>query len=545
MPRVTYRRYEQILTQMIAKVVTRTDLSDIADSATVKHILAAAASEDDEQYYQMQLLRDLFSIDTATGDDLDERAAEIQPGDLTRIAAVKASGNVVFTRPGTTGTTTIAIGTKVKTADGQVFTTTIVGTITAASPQQIAGHGVGRDSNLVSVVADVAGTDGNVTLNTIIKFVQLPTGVNEVTNPAACTNGLDEETDAAFRTRLRNYIAALARSTVNAIETYVLGAQDESTGATILYSKAIEDEVNRGNVTLYIDDGTGSAVSSDTSTGTTVAADFTWNGTTTVTSADTSEVAVDDYIGFIADANKNLFRITAVTAGVSVTITNPGALTIPTGSGASGSMINPDNLCEGLSGPPADHAVGGEESLYTDNYPIRSTSAYYFVSSTRGLLVENTDYTLNPANGHVVFLIALTAGEAVFGWSYLHYTGLIALAQKIVDGDPSDRTTYPGVRAAGVRVTVLTPTVVNPTVTATLVIDDGYDHATVIAGAEQQIMSYINSLPISGDVLLSELIAGIMSVAGVYNVTLSLPAADVAIADDEIARILIGSITVS
>ena len=531
MPRFATKRYDQILTHFLAKVVSRTKLSDISDSSVLKHILAAVARGIDELYYNASLLRDLFDIDRATGEDLDERAKEILPGLITRIQATKASGNVVFTRSGTTGTTTIPIGTKVVTAGGRVFTTTAVGTITATSPEQITGHGVGRDSNLTPVVADVAGSAGNVAPNTIIKFQQKPAGIDEVTNPSATAYGDDEETDDAFRARIKLYVSSLARSTVNAIESGVLGQQDPDTGQTILFAHAVEDIVDRGEVILYIDDGTGSAESTDITEGTDLSATYTWNGTTTVTTADTSEVSVGDFIGLKSD--NQLFEIDSIVANTSVTILNPGALTIPTG--ATTSRKNPENMTEGLGGGGGDAAVGGEEDLYLENVPIKDAEARYIVSSLRGVLTENTHYIYNSADGHVVFSPALSADEYVFSM-YTYYTGLIALGQLIVDGDPDDRATYPGLRAAGVRVTVQTPTVLIQNIVGTVTVKDGYDNESVESDVVEAIKEYINGLGISGDVLRAELISRMMGVTGVYNVGLTTPAADVIILDDQMAR---------
>lgn len=540
MARFQTKRYDQILVQLLAKMVSRTGLSDISDSSVMKHLLASVARAIDELYYNASLLRDLFDINRATGDDLDQRAAEILPGLITRLDAVKATGNVVFSRQGTTGTTTIPIGTKVSTSGGQVFATTAVGSITATSPEQIAGHGVGRDSNLVSVVADVAGSDGNVASNTIVKFQQKPAGVDEVTNPSATANGADEESDDAFRNRLKQFVAGLARSTVNAIESGVLGVQDPDTGQTILFAHAVEDVVDRGEVILYIDDGTGSAESTDITEGTDLAATYTWNGTTTVASADTSEVSVGDFIGLKSD--NQLFEIGSITPGVSVTILNPGGLTIPTG--ATTSRLNPENMTEGLGGGGGDAAVGGETDLYLNTVPVKYTVAHYIVSSTRGVLVENTDYLINQADGHVVFLVALSAGEYVFAL-YTYYTGLIALGQLIVDGDPDDRATYPGLRAAGVRVIVQTPTVLIQNIVGTVTVSEGYDNASVEDDVVEAIKEYVNGLGISGDVLRAELIRRMMAVAGVYNVGLTTPAADVIILDDQMARTTDVNITIN
>jgi hypothetical protein len=70
-----------------------------------------------------------------------------------------------------------------------------------------------------------------------------------------------------------------------------------------------------------------------TATPTVIAAVFTWDGTTTVLSPDTSEVLVGNFIRLTADGQ--LFEVSAINTDVDVTILNPGGLTIPTGATAS------------------------------------------------------------------------------------------------------------------------------------------------------------------------------------------------------------------
>ena len=57
---------------------------------------------------------------------------------------------------------------------------------------------------------------------------------------------------------------------------------------------------------------------------------WTWDGTTTVLSDDTSQVAVNDWVRLKAD--NQWFKITGITPNTSVTIENPDGLTIPSGS---------------------------------------------------------------------------------------------------------------------------------------------------------------------------------------------------------------------
>jgi len=473
MARFQIRTHQQILADMIAGVVAKSQLSDVGDSAMVKHLLSASAMSDAELYYAASLILTEFNIDTATGEALDERAADIQPAVITRLEAAKATGNVVFSKATALGggeTVDIPAGTKVKTAGGIIFVTTTAAQLTSTSPEIISGHGVGRDVES-GVAAESPGADGKVAADTIVKFVTKVTNIDEVTNPAATLHGRDEESDDSFRARIKSYVASLARCTVGALEVAVLGASDPDTGATILFTKVIEDSVNRGLVTLYIDDGTGTA---------------------------------EDFQTISA----------------------------------------PENVTAGLLGPPADSAVGGEEVLYLDNWPIVD-GTLALSSSTRGALVENTDYTLNLANAQLVFDPPLVAAEVITASTYDYYTGLIALAQKIIDGDPTDRENYPGHRAAGVLVRALVPQVLVQNVVCNLFIEEGYDRDEAVADVETAVKDYINGLSISGDVVRNELIKRVMQVSGVINVTLTTPAADVIILDNQLVRIQDANLTVT
>lgn len=460
MPRFTVKRHEQILTSMIAKVVARTKLSDVSNTSVWKHVLAAAARQDDEQYYQMLMLRKLFDLTQAKGDDLDERAKEVQPSIITRELARKASGNVVIYRSGTVGTVNFGAGVQVKTVDGQVFTTTATGSITPTSPVQILGHSIGQDSGLIPAVANVGGKDGNVIAESIAKFVSKPSGVDGVTNLSAFAYGLDKETDDSFLNRIITYISTLSRSTIDSLEQAVLGAEDANTGSRILFAKCIEDMLNRGEVMLYIDDGTGSASTTETVVG--------------------------------------------------------------------------EIVTEGLAGPPADSAVGGEEYLFLNYKPIDPTSLV-LVSSVTGPLVLDTDYYCNGASGQINFVTPLVTGEVITA-DYTRYTGLIELAQKIVDGDPNDRATYPGYRAAGTRVLVTTPQILIQVVELSIVVSEGYEETEVKTEVENAILNYINTLGISGDVIRNEIIKRVQAISGIYDLNLITPATNVILLDDQMAR---------
>lgn len=470
MPRFTPKRYEQILTEMIASIVSRTKLSDLSDSSDFKHLLAAAAQQDEEQYYQMYLLLKLFDINSASGDDLDERAAEIAPNELTRILAKKSVGTVVFSRATVSGIVTKPAGLVVKTGDGKEFITTAGFTINPSDPPVLSGHIAGQDSSPVPIQSISAGEENNVEYDTIVKFASKPTGLTDVTNPSRTQQGRDKETDDEFRKRIKVYVRSLVRSTVYGLEGSVLNLEDPDTGSIILYAKAIEDIVNLGYTTLYIDDGTGYAQSTE--------------------------------------------------------------------------VVSNENVTYGLAGPPANSAVGGETYLFLDHIAINTDEIFSLTSSTRGILVDGTDFYLDPSRGQINFITALTTGEVITA-NYTRYTGLIELAQKVVNGDPNDRANYPGYRGAGVQVRVRTPQLLIQNVEVGLVIEEGYNTDTVRSNVTSAILKYINTLEISGDVIRTELITAIQNVEGVYDLTLSDPSSNRAVLDDQLIRTSTSNIDVN
>ena len=461
MPSLVLKSYEQILQQMINSLVATSDLSDVTDSSMAKHLLAAAAREIDEAYFQLGNMRDVFALDTATGTDLDERAQEIQPALLTRYVQVKATGFVTFSRAGTAGIATIPLGTVVKTGDGKEFETTAVGQILNGN----------TDSANVPIIAKVGGSDGNVAALTIIKFDNKPTGVDTVTNNVDTNFGADQESDDAFRDRIKEFISTLSRCTPEALE-FIAKTVILPTGQRVVFAKVVEDHENRGEVTLYVDDGQGTAES------------FT--------------------------------------------------------------EIFGELVTEGLSGPPPDSAVGGEERLKVNSTPVRRVgpTPFNLASSVRGALIEDTDFTLNAANGQIVFTPALVLGEVITA-SYTAYTGLIAEVQKTVDGDPTDYINYPGWRAAGVRVTTDVPQVLIQQVVASLVIGEGFSEAEVQAEAKDALLEYINNLGISGDVIRNRLIEVMMGVQGVQNLSLADPTNDVILLDDQLPRTSLGNLIIT
>lgn len=474
MARFVLKRYEQILSGMIAKLVSRTELNDLFDSSAFKHLLSAAAMSDDEQYYQISLILLLNDIDNVKDDDLDEFAKILSnmtsDGEtLIRRQSSRSVGTVIFSRNIVSGSITKESGIIVKTNSGVSFKTTAGFTINPSDPAVIPGHVVGQDSSPIPIQSLLLGENNNVSANTIIKFSNKPIGIDSVINLSDTILGRNKENDDQYRKRIKGYINSLVRSTPYAMENAIIGLEDPVTGSVVLFAKLIENIVDLGNCTMYIDDGTGYAQSTELVTG--------------------------------------------------------------------------ENVTYGLAGPPANSAVGGESYLFLDNNAINEDAPFTITSSIRGLLVENNDFYYDSSRGQINFTPSLVAGEVITA-DYTKYTGIIELAQKVINGVPSDRMNYPGFRGGGVRVKVKSPQILIINIEGNIVVQEGYDTEIVYTNVESAILRYINTLNISEDVILSALVASIKNIEGVYDVSIITPSNNVYILDDQLARTSINNVSI-
>lgn len=132
----------------------------------------------------------------------------------------------------------------------------------------------------------------------------------------------------------------------------------------------------------------------------------------------------------------------------------------------------------------------------------------------------------------------------IFNGSGAASSTLINEAQRIVDGYyRDDGTPVMGWKASGIVCTVATVTLKVQVVTAVLTMEPGYTLAGVTAAVQLAINDYITSIPISKPLVRHELIARIMAIPGIYNCSVSAPAADVTALPSE--KIVTGAITLT
>jgi uncharacterized phage protein gp47/JayE len=128
----------------------------------------------------------------------------------------------------------------------------------------------GTTSIEAQVVAETAGSAGNVGAGSIVLFTSALLGAETVTNATATSGGSDQETADAQQVRFSEYIVSLARSPINGLEAGAKTATlvDATTGLItekVAMAKVVEPYLTGaspvGMVTLYIDNGSGGASS--------------------------------------------------------------------------------------------------------------------------------------------------------------------------------------------------------------------------------------------------------------------------------------------
>lgn len=198
-------------------------------------------------------------------------------------------------------------------------------------------------------------------------------------------------------------------------------------------------------------------------------------------------------------------------------------------------------------------ATGGETRFYTDNFPLRGSAWTVTLDPASGptvVLTYDTDYRVVAPWGLVQlsptsFPTGLAAGDRLYIGPYEYCTGLVALTQLLIDGDPADPVDFPMWRGEGTVITVRVPSVITVNVACSIVVGEGFARDTVKALVQQAIGAYIASLNIGDDVIVAAMIERAMSVAGMVDVVFTSPAANIAIGDEQLARANLSNIVVT
>jgi len=194
-----------IITEMEdrARTVFGSDV-DLTETSVLKKYIEVIAMEEARLWETSEMYYYAGYVDSSTGIQLDRVTAILG---VIRVPAGFATGVVTFS--GTPGTN-IPAGTPVVAEDGTVFVTDSLVIISG-------GGTVDAD-----ITAQIAGTTGNVSPNTITALQSFITGVSSVNNAAGTSGGTDAEADDELRARAKAYLETKGKGTLEAIENAIL-----------------------------------------------------------------------------------------------------------------------------------------------------------------------------------------------------------------------------------------------------------------------------------------------------------------------------------
>jgi uncharacterized phage protein gp47/JayE len=253
---LSLQNFSTLMQNMAASVQSAAgQLLDLTVGSTLRAILEANASIALWMQWLILLVLQTTRAATSTGTDLDTWMADFG---LTRLPAVAATGIVTFTRFTVVGTALVPAGALVRTSDGtQTFAVSIDTTNSAWSSAQNGYVMASTVSSInVPVVAQVAGAAGNVQGGAVTLLASAIPGVDAVSNSAAFENGLNAESDAAFRLRFQNYINSRSRATVLAVG-YAVSSVQQGLVYAIQENQNPAGGTQMGCFVVTVDDGSG------------------------------------------------------------------------------------------------------------------------------------------------------------------------------------------------------------------------------------------------------------------------------------------------
>lgn len=380
-------------------------------------------------------------------------------------------------------------------------------------------------SNEVVIKCTTSGTAGNCGAGRINQFPSAPPFVGAAFfNSSKASGGLNRETDAEFRSRALARLQSLSRGTPLALKSSAIGVTDPTTQNRVVSSNIVEDFVH-DEVFLYVDDGTGAIARTKILPADSIGAVLV--GATSLTPVDISDWPNSGYV-LIETDGVNAAELVQYRAKIGTVL----ALVAGTATAhLIGSIIDFADLVSAS-------AEAAQRHFKTNNFPVVRNSERIFVKAPAGvwtLLRRGVDYVMNRGTGEfqLVNVGGVVAGTQVVA-HYTYYTNLIAQVQKVMEGDVSDPVNFPGVKAAGIFLSVEQPIIKRITVAAGLTAADGFTEADLSPRVQASIESYISSLRIGQDVIISKIVEAALAVNGVADIHVISPSSNVVVLESEL-----------
>jgi uncharacterized phage protein gp47/JayE len=253
---LSLQTFTSLVQNMAATVqAAATQLLDLTIGSTLRAVLEANASVALWMQWLILQVLQMTRAATSTGADLDSWMADMS---LSRLPAAPAVGSVTFSRYTAMSSSLIPVGALVRTGDGMLTFVVTSAETNSVWNAELNGYTIspGVSSLTVPVVAQVAGGTGNVLANTISLIATAIPGVDLVTNSAATQNGLDAESDTAFRGRFQNYLQSRSRATTGAVGYAITSIQQ---GLDFIIAENVDPAGATwvGSFVVTVDDGSG------------------------------------------------------------------------------------------------------------------------------------------------------------------------------------------------------------------------------------------------------------------------------------------------
>ncbi len=266
---LTLLSFDQVVAMMVAAIQATAAASGLTISMTQGSAMLAFVRATAGVYLWLQWLivqvLAAANLLTASGSEVDTFCGQFN---CPRLAGVAASGQIVLSRYVATSNAIVPAGATVKTTDGSQSFSVLAD---PANPAWQPANSVytsgsflieaGASSLTVTCQNNVVGVAGNVIAGAIGLVASVIPGVDTVINPAAFTNGMNPETDTAYKARFGLFLPALARGTPIAIESAVLGVAQNLSCAVLNCVATVGGSTAYGFGVIAVDDGSGATPS--------------------------------------------------------------------------------------------------------------------------------------------------------------------------------------------------------------------------------------------------------------------------------------------
>ena len=251
----TPRSSREILRDLLARMVARTDLNDINEGSVLFGLMSTVAEQIAETDVRLAQIREQFTLEGSSGTDLDDRVDELG---FSRLPPTRATGSVFLTRASSAQGLSVPAGSLVSSLNSGVQYKT----------QGVNSFAIGETEISVSIEALILGSAGDALRGQINTLVDMPAEVTGVRQETAIT-GADEETDDQLKQRASRFLNSLARCQPSALE-YATLSFSSTTNERASSVKILESLEKLGEVDVLIDDGTGLANRITTKAGETI-----------------------------------------------------------------------------------------------------------------------------------------------------------------------------------------------------------------------------------------------------------------------------------